>query len=713
MADKNAAQGQAAAVVLHIDMDAFYCAVERRVNPELKGVPIVVIMYNPFGAGTSRSATEPRYNLEDANGTIIAVSYEARAKGVKRLAGMRGPDARKLCPDLVTVQVPTNHLKADLSIYRDAGAEVVSVLKQRYPHTSIVQRASIDEVYIDVTAEVMKQLAAMSNEEDFFANMGAANISYIAGSDKKELALNKDQIRGGHQHQGTVVLSEVDPWFRRPWSSWSEADRMLCVGAKIAAEFRRDIFEQLGFECTSGIATNMLLAKIASAFNKPNRQTIVPTTEVAAIMDTMPLGRIPGLGGKLGEKIEALLEEMKQESCTMGALLRFGRDFLVSRFGEDAASKIINLGQGIDHDKVADRPLPKSISNGKSFRSHKVLRKEDFKEAGKAWKVIEELCSELLERTEKDEQLNDRRPTLFVASMSIKASSDGPVCQTSRSCKWVNTISPSSLTQTAVSLWLKAVEDKPEFKDRSWYATYLTVEATKFEDTSCSNPITKYFSSPAKKDKEELDQERERKQERERERERERGAKVVPVRKLPIAASVPRPAASSSSSSSSSLLVVDDDDDDDDDGGGKAEESTQQRETGHTCPVCSVLFFGTVAAATAHVDFCLAAAESSSAAAAAAAAGAAGGGGAGRGKKRKDASSDKGKGKDKDKDKGKGGGGKQAKLSAASPSGKAVKPPPPLVGAMSSAQKRIQDQIEHDKQMQKAIALSALTSTRK
>ena len=60
-----------------------------------------------------------------ASGSLIAVSYEARAQGVCRI--MRGAEAKKACSDLVLVQVPTSHGKADLTIYRDASAEIVRV----------------------------------------------------------------------------------------------------------------------------------------------------------------------------------------------------------------------------------------------------------------------------------------------------------------------------------------------------------------------------------------------------------------------------------------------------------------------------------------------------------------------------------------------------------------------------------------------------------
>ena len=77
------------------------------------------------------------------------MNYEARAKGVTRQ--MRGDDAREKCPDIVLVHVPENREKADLTKYRDAGKEVIEVL---VGFGAVVERASIDEAYIDITTLV-------------------------------------------------------------------------------------------------------------------------------------------------------------------------------------------------------------------------------------------------------------------------------------------------------------------------------------------------------------------------------------------------------------------------------------------------------------------------------------------------------------------------------------------------------------------------------
>lgn len=121
-------------IIALVDMDCFYVQVEQRRNPDLLGKPCVVVQYKKWKGGG-----------------IIAVGYEARKFGVTRQ--MRGDDAKEKCPDVNLIYVPENRGKADLSNYRDAGAEVIQVLSS---FSDCLERASIDEAFIDLSETIKK-----------------------------------------------------------------------------------------------------------------------------------------------------------------------------------------------------------------------------------------------------------------------------------------------------------------------------------------------------------------------------------------------------------------------------------------------------------------------------------------------------------------------------------------------------------------------------
>jgi DNA polymerase-4 len=75
--------------------------------------------------------------------------------------------------------------------------------------------------------------------------------------------------------------------------------------AHIAAEIKRRIRARTGLTASVGAAANKLIAKIASDLNKPDGLLIVTPQTLRAILDPLPVRRLPGLGGKTGVRLEA------------------------------------------------------------------------------------------------------------------------------------------------------------------------------------------------------------------------------------------------------------------------------------------------------------------------------------------------------------------------------------------------------------------------
>jgi DNA polymerase-4 len=77
-------------------------------------------------------------------------------------------------------------------------------------------------------------------------------------------------------------------------------------GTVLASRIRQLIREETGLTASAGIAPNKLIAKIASDWNKPDGQFTVPPSKAADFMTDLPLKKIPGVGGKMADKLAAL-----------------------------------------------------------------------------------------------------------------------------------------------------------------------------------------------------------------------------------------------------------------------------------------------------------------------------------------------------------------------------------------------------------------------
>jgi DNA polymerase-4 len=110
--------------IIHIDMDAFFAAVEERDNPKLKGKPLVI-------------GADPRQT--GGRGVVSTANYLAREFGIH--SAMSSKEAYERCPQAIFIR--GNHTK-----YRQIGLQVREIFRR---YTDLVEPMSIDEAYLDVT----------------------------------------------------------------------------------------------------------------------------------------------------------------------------------------------------------------------------------------------------------------------------------------------------------------------------------------------------------------------------------------------------------------------------------------------------------------------------------------------------------------------------------------------------------------------------------
>ena len=110
--------------IIHIDMDAFFAAVEIRDNPKLKGKPVII-------------GSDPRKT--GGRGVVSTCSYEARAFGIH--SAMSSKEAYERCPQAVFIS--GNYEK-----YKAVGLQIRAIFKR---YTDLIEPMSIDEAYLDVT----------------------------------------------------------------------------------------------------------------------------------------------------------------------------------------------------------------------------------------------------------------------------------------------------------------------------------------------------------------------------------------------------------------------------------------------------------------------------------------------------------------------------------------------------------------------------------
>ena len=287
--------------ILHIDLDAFYCAVEETRNPELRG--------KPFAVG----------GRPDERGVVASCSYAARRLGVR--SAMPMSRAIRLCPGLLIV--PSRH-----GVYSEVSLQVMTRL---HDVTPLVEQISIDEAFLEIS---------------------------------KSRETPEDTAR------------------------------------KLQARIR----DELQLPCSIGIASNKLVAKIATEVGKslalrelktqgeakpPNALTVVPFGEEAAFLAPLPADMLWGVGPKTSARLTEL------GIYTIGDLARWPESELIRLFGENGRD-LARHSKGIDDRPISTEHETKSISQEVTFS-------KDVRDDRELEKTVREQAAEVARQLRKNE----------------------------------------------------------------------------------------------------------------------------------------------------------------------------------------------------------------------------------------------------------------------------------------------------------------------
>ncbi|KAF2141382.1 uncharacterized protein K452DRAFT_319009 [Aplosporella prunicola CBS 121167] len=279
-------------VVMHFDYDAFYCSCLEADEPQLRFLPLAVQRKCPHLLSPSPSDQLTPALTEKQ--IVVTCNYEARRRGLHKLQPVK--EAKRLCPDLVIV------LGEDLTRFRDYSKALYRFLRH-FSWNRKVERLGFDEVWMDVTDQL-----------DY-------NVSLLNPNDltKCFFHLSRDDPTSGFDFDATVFAGNTWPASEdsRPNGHDIREDPLrlrLLLASNLAHYIRRELEHHKGFTATAGVSTSKLLSKLVGSVKKPNSQTtLLPpcsarsgdedACNTIAFIDTHDIGKIPGIGFKIAEKL--------------------------------------------------------------------------------------------------------------------------------------------------------------------------------------------------------------------------------------------------------------------------------------------------------------------------------------------------------------------------------------------------------------------------
>lgn len=180
----------------------------------------------------------------------------------------------------------------------------------------------------------------------------------------------------------SIVLTEVEQEFLRYAA-------LLAAASLVVRRFRDQLYQELRYDCSAGIASNAMLAKLLSASYKPRMQVILWPHLYSSLIGFIRVTKIGGFGGKLGRELTRGEDDVRCVDLWSLTCLPAGTN--ATRRGSAISPYTFYRIRGIDTNQIADPEPPQSWNSLKDFRNPKKIRQSTQLTA---W--VPALCHDLL-----------------------------------------------------------------------------------------------------------------------------------------------------------------------------------------------------------------------------------------------------------------------------------------------------------------------------
>lgn len=354
------------AVIALIDMNAFFAQCEQiRLNCSLSD-PVVCCQWQ----------------------SLIAVSYAARKYGINRMDTLAS--AKKKCPGLVVGhaavfkkgdshwqyldRLPDQAVnKVSLDPYRRELRKIFKVLSRE---CDLVEKASVDECYLDLgrlvyskLLELFPQLLKVSGDEDLpmVPEILPSNLRWqgkIYPTPEESATEHSDNLHPGispnttKESAGAIICD------------WD--DVCMLIGSEILYHIRREVYNELKYTTSGGLASTKTVAKLAGGLVKPDFQTVVRSRAMYLFLNNFELKDFNQMGGQLGDRILHKLNAPPGINSLSYLRTNWSLEDLKQEFigEEQLAQKVYDIPRGNFRQELKLRTSVKSMMSRKNFQSH-------------------------------------------------------------------------------------------------------------------------------------------------------------------------------------------------------------------------------------------------------------------------------------------------------------------------------------------------------